>query len=335
MTLATSLTIDKPKLWIPLEKYRRIMAYVDLCETEVSGFFDVQYDAENHAFVINEVYLIDQEAGGSDTEMDDQAIAKFMEELIEQGHDQMPQGWWHSHVNMSVFWSSTDENTINNDFVNDTFTVSLVVNKKRDMKATIMIYQPMPYGILPTPLRIDDPAITIKLDTPEISEDLRAEVKAKVKTRKPIIINNKKGFLFSKKNSQGKSNLLPKDKERALERIADLDLVRTWDADLNDITYVDKLKNEVWLDQWGIIKYEDYLEIKGGKDDTEGFTKTRKPRPYRKCRLCGYWEEAHSEDVCTTPDFEEVAGGILMPEDLSDEELAALAHLNPKGYYND
>src|ERR1035437_3075176 len=130
------------KLILPLDSYRKIMAYAQVCEEEISGFADVSFDKEKMALVVGEVYLLKQEVTGGTTDLDEEDIAKFTHEMIKGGSTQLPRMWWHSHVNMSAFFSGTDTSTM--DYLeNDSYTVALVVNKNREMKCTFILWKPI------------------------------------------------------------------------------------------------------------------------------------------------------------------------------------------------
>lgn len=301
-------TINTPILRIPLDNYRKLMAYVDLCEGEVTGFFDVEWDRELGLFILGEIYLIKQEAGAADVEMDEDDIATFMEELIAKGVTQLPRGWWHSHVNMGAFFSGTDNNTINNDFINDSFTLSLVVNKKREMKASVVIFEDLPYDLVLAPIRIDDLRVEVEWGYTSIPEELRKEVAEKVQPHKPVYqYQGNLNYGGRKKNKEGKSLSLPKDKTEALQKIEALDLIRQFDPDLREAVYINEATDEVWRDIWQVITWADYKDLKGDA----WFDERTKPIPIvkaRKCINCGYYEGQHKADNCALEIYPEEKG---------------------------
>lgn len=166
------ITDEKPKLLIPIESFRKIMAYTQLAEGEITGFADVEYNVERENFVVGEVYLIEQTAQAAEVDMNEEQISKFMLSRIEQGATQMPRIWWHSHVDMAAFFSGTDTQTIS-EFKSDSYTISLVVNKKREMKANLNLWKPFIYSSA-----ID---VEVMVEYVEIPDEIVEEVKAKVK----------------------------------------------------------------------------------------------------------------------------------------------------------
>lgn len=314
---------EKPLVLIPLSSYQKMMAYVDLCVGEVTGFFDIDWDVDKEAFVVGEVYLIKQEAGAADVEMDEDSIAEFMEEMISNGAEQLPRGWWHSHVNMGAFFSGTDDNTINNDFLNDSFTISLVVNKQRQMKASLVVFnlrQPeRPYldNILPEFKRIDDLRVNIELGLANIPEDLKKEVEEKVQPHRTPAYQHQGNLQFSgKKNKPKKANTLPKDKLAALEKIDALDLERQWDPDFSEMVFIDQATDEIWRDTWEVVGWEDYYKLKG--DEIKNENALGKLLQGKRCVNCNYLESHHNADVCPHEIYEPDSSGDNYDDGYSD-----------------
>ena len=98
-----------------------------------------------------------------------------MLQRVEEGAIQMPRLWWHSHVDMCVFFSGTDTDNISK-FTSDSYTISLVVNKKSEMKAQLNLWKPFAYEI--------EIAAKPYLEYQEIPQELVEEVAEKVKPSK-------------------------------------------------------------------------------------------------------------------------------------------------------
>lgn len=110
--------------------YQKIMHWVDKAVGEVSGLGKLTLNKSTGLIEIRSAILLKQENTGTTTDIDAQSIAKAMYELRnEPGHLNF---WWHSHVNMDVFWSGTDLDTIR-EIGNQGFVVATVFNKKREM----------------------------------------------------------------------------------------------------------------------------------------------------------------------------------------------------------
>jgi len=110
--------------------YQKIMHWIDKSTVEVSGLGKLTIDKDTKVIKITSAILIKQENTGSSTELDGASIAKAMYELRnDEGHLNF---WWHSHVNMDVFWSVTDLDTIRQ-IGDQGFVVATVFNKRREM----------------------------------------------------------------------------------------------------------------------------------------------------------------------------------------------------------
>lgn len=113
--------------------FQKIMFWVDKAPGEVSGLGKLTIDKDTGIIKITEAILVKQVNGAASTELDPQAVGKAMYAMRDvPGHLNF---WWHSHVNMQVFWSGTDMNTIR-EIGQHGFLVSTVFNKKREMKSS-------------------------------------------------------------------------------------------------------------------------------------------------------------------------------------------------------
>lgn len=129
------------ELHIPQNVYNKIMHWVNKANFEVSGFGRVQVTGKT--IEVLDAYLIKQEGGAAHTEIDEVALGKLMYEVREQPG--VLRFWWHSHVNMDVFWSSTDKNTIEQ-LGAQGWCVATVFNKKEEMRTAICYKANSPLG---------------------------------------------------------------------------------------------------------------------------------------------------------------------------------------------
>lgn len=255
------------KLIIPLAVYRKIMAYVTICDLEISGFAEVEYNENRHAFVIGEPYLIKQNVTGTGTHMEEEDVSKFNHDYIKAGGTQLPRLWWHSHVNMAAFFSSIDEETLK-ELQNDTFIIALVLNKHKEFKAKCYIYQEVEKKIMGVTfssaewVEIDPLYAEVELDYEKIPEALKKEVEKKVTEKKVEFDRSKWEKKTDSKLPYDNPLLrktittvqrLPKDPEEAMARIEALDARRTWSTELQEWVYEDKNGN-LWQDYWDAVK---------------------------------------------------------------------------------
>lgn len=124
-TPSTEIFID-PKI------YSKIMFWVQKATGEVSGLGKVQFIEDK--IVVTDAILIEQENGASSTELDADAVTKAMYEMRDiPGHLNF---WWHSHVDMAVFWSGTDHQTIQQ-LGGAGWVLATVFNKREQMRSAI------------------------------------------------------------------------------------------------------------------------------------------------------------------------------------------------------
>lgn len=261
------------KLLIPLKSYRKLLAYVDLVDDEVSGFADVKFDQEKKAFVVGEIYLMEQEVSGASTDIEEEDVSDFILQMAKKGKRQLPRLWWHSHANMGTFWSGTDEDTIEK-LKNNSFTIALETNHDHEFICSIMLWKPFK-------LRINNVPVKVIFDYERIPQYLKAEVKKKVKKggwwakqEEKKEKKKKKQSRFSwtpKKVKLGTLNspvkevagaipgakYLPRKRSRALARIRENNLSRIWLSAYEIWVYKDYTNDDIWLDVHGAIE-EDF-----------------------------------------------------------------------------
>ena len=126
---------DKFKVIIPQSTYDKVMYFVNKTNFEVSGFAHVDYDPQTQTFYVGEPFLCKQENHSTETEMDANSIGKAMYRLAMQGKEL--RWWWHSHVNMGVFWSGTDMATMRQ-LGGNGWILATVFNKKYEMLSALM-----------------------------------------------------------------------------------------------------------------------------------------------------------------------------------------------------
>lgn len=131
------------KIEIPRDIYEKVMYWIDKADFEVSGFGTVLYDAKTGTFVVQDACLLKQEGGAAHTDIDANALGKLMYEIHKRKIPGELKWWWHSHVNMSVFWSGTDKETIR-DLGKNGWIVATVLNKKQEMRSAFCAVTEVP-----------------------------------------------------------------------------------------------------------------------------------------------------------------------------------------------
>lgn len=189
MTLTTGITVK-----INADCYQKIMHWVNMSDFEVSGFGKVQ--SINGVLVVTSVVLLKQENTSGSTDIEGEDIAKAMYEL--RNEPGSLNFWWHSHVDMAVFWSGTDDEAIESIGTNG-WVLASVFNKKNEVRT---IYYQKESTQFPS-ITIDDIETTISYELTEVQKsELTEEYNRKV--------TNKKSFVTSTYNpSWNKSINLP------------------------------------------------------------------------------------------------------------------------------
>ena len=153
---------------------KRIKYYAQAATGEVSGLGTVVKD-ENGRHIVNNVFLLEQESSAADTELSPEAISKLMTDMIKNNQNPAElKFWWHSHADMGVFWSGTDDACAES--LSKEFAFSLVVNKSGDTKCRLDLYAPFRItfdGVKVTELPQEDK---------NLKEACEKEVKEKVKS---------------------------------------------------------------------------------------------------------------------------------------------------------
>lgn len=157
------------------EAYTKMFHYIDAVTTEISGFGKVSVDKNNN-IIVEDVKIFKQTVSSAETELDDTALSNFLMELVESKEDPYKwKLWWHSHANMGVFWSGTDIATMTKLGLNNDWQISIVGNRKHELKCRVNIYKPFHY-------HADNLDWEVESMESKIPQEILDEVKEKVST---------------------------------------------------------------------------------------------------------------------------------------------------------
>jgi proteasome lid subunit RPN8/RPN11 len=164
------------EIQLTLEAAQRLRTFVSLAPYEISGLGSVTRDG--NVFLVDRVYLLEQECSYAETTLDDKALRDFVieGEKEEPGFSEGINLWFHSHADMGCFWSETDNATVER-LKNESFLVSLVLNKKGDVRARIDTWEPLRVTLDKVPVKIEFPNNDLA------HEECVKEFEDKVKTR--------------------------------------------------------------------------------------------------------------------------------------------------------
>jgi len=154
------------------EAFTQLFAYTYATNLEVSCLGSVVQ--ERNAFRITRFHLLPQIGSVAHTELAPNAVAELIEKLIGEGKAadaHSIRAWAHSHPNMSLFWSQTDEETCRT-LVSD-YLISLVVGQGFSVRCRIDLRGPIPLTLDHVPV----------LYEAKIDEALIAACKEEVRTK--------------------------------------------------------------------------------------------------------------------------------------------------------
>ena len=135
------------------------------------------------ALLVTDFFLVKQQCSPDETTMDAAAIAELMLDLEAKDIDSRKlRCWAHSHAEMSVFWSGTDDECING-LANGEWLLSLVVNKKRDNMMRLDQYSPCHMYLSDVVFEVNYPLVD------GLAEACFAEFKSKVTEGRMFNIN--------------------------------------------------------------------------------------------------------------------------------------------------
>lgn len=105
-----------PTVYMTPDAYKRMCLYVELAPKEV-GWLGTVSRKPNGDFLIEEVFLVEQEVTSVETELSVEGTEKLVLELLEDGDPGLDKSnklhfWGHSHVRMGTSPSGTDESTM-------------------------------------------------------------------------------------------------------------------------------------------------------------------------------------------------------------------------------
>jgi hypothetical protein len=147
----------------------KLMAYTQACDGEISGFGAVYVDADRRTFVLEDVSILRQRVTRASVEIEASDVADFLTDYVASGGDvNQLRCWWHSHFDMQAFHSSIDNDTLENALADAPWIVSLVVNRAGEMRASLVIHEPVS-------IWIDDIPISVYVE-PELRASVQAEI---------------------------------------------------------------------------------------------------------------------------------------------------------------
>lgn len=153
---------EAPTVFITPDAYKRMCLYVELAPKEV-GWLGTISQRPDGDFLIEEVFLVEQEVTSVETELSTEGSEKLVLQLLEGGDPGLDKVnklhfWGHSHVRMGTSPSGTDESTMQR-FAREghEFYVRGIFNKLGRGTFDVYYYK-LGFRILDVPWAVIDPA---------------------------------------------------------------------------------------------------------------------------------------------------------------------------------
>jgi hypothetical protein len=156
---------------IDAEALERIWQWTHLASGEFSCLAMVSDD-----LVVHGVQLFEQVCTAASTEIDQQALAKF---LVQHRQPEKVRCWIHSHGNLNVFWSQQDEACIEG-LANESMLVSIVVNKRHELLCRVDTWNPVR-------VTLDDLAVEVRLPDYNIKKECELTFREFVTEVQPVL----------------------------------------------------------------------------------------------------------------------------------------------------
>jgi hypothetical protein len=167
-----------PRIWITGQAYSRLRWYIELCPFEVSGIGTVAPHGED--LLVTDIILVRQRASDTDTELDSQAVADHLLQVLQRGEDPSAlRVWWHSHAEGDIYWSDTDEETIERFQIDQ--LISIVGNRRLNFGCRLDQFSPKRLTVNNLPL------LPLPEESPGDEESLRQRIMAELREKVTLI----------------------------------------------------------------------------------------------------------------------------------------------------
>jgi hypothetical protein len=151
-----------PKVVIDRMALEKIRYFVNKDSQECSGMGITRVVGDT--IYVDDIQMLEQRNGAAHTDINEQAVTKLMYDWRDrQGEVNF---WWHSHVNMGVFWSTTDEATIKQ-LAQHGMCVASVFNKKGEIRTAVACKIEVPFSDKPEVVTFDNLQLMTLFDIPE------------------------------------------------------------------------------------------------------------------------------------------------------------------------
>jgi hypothetical protein len=169
-------------IWVPGIAFShlawmKLQGFLCLSELEISGFGKV-IQTSPADFLVEDVFVLPQQVSGAETVMDSTTIALVVDQMIQAGENPADiRLWWHSHARGGLYWSSTDDKTMQILTQDSSYWFGLLGNMRGQVKVRLD-------QSLPIALSIDDIPVVLQAE-PEILAWCQSEIDRNVSLLPP------------------------------------------------------------------------------------------------------------------------------------------------------
>ncbi len=178
MELISTEPVRIPRILIAGPAFNRLRCFIELCPFEVSGLGTVAPRGED--LLVTDIFLIRQRASDTDTELDSQAVADHLLQGLQRGEDPSAlRVWWHSHADGDIYWSHTDEQTIERFQIDQ--LISIVGNRRLNFACRLDQFSPKRITVNNLPL------LPLPDECPGDEESVRQRIMAELREKVTLI----------------------------------------------------------------------------------------------------------------------------------------------------
>ncbi len=161
----SNIKMPVPKVIIDKMALEKIKYFVAKDHQECSGMGITRIVGDT--IYVDDIKMLEQKNGAAHTDINEAAVTKLMFDWRErEGNLNF---WWHSHVNMGVFWSGQDEATIKQ-LGQHGLCVASVFNKKGEIRTAVAAKIEVPFATGPQVVMFDD--LTLMVHVPAIPDEI-------------------------------------------------------------------------------------------------------------------------------------------------------------------
>ena len=136
---AKVLSVSYPIIKINATALMKMRLYCAESSEEVGWLCYVRKDG--NVYTISDTVMVEQETSAVTADLHEEGLQKLASKLIKEGKEDLldlVKGWGHSHVNMAVSPSGTDDETFEQFYQHCPFFIRIICNKKDEMRIDLM-----------------------------------------------------------------------------------------------------------------------------------------------------------------------------------------------------